>query len=259
MIIIIESKRIITRRISKLCANYPFNCAPTPRVFGCTCFVHILRPGWNKLSAKTIINSALQKRYHSYFLDTNQYFISIDVNLCLYLKRSLFYTFMQTIYLVLKCLQLTLKFLRVNTQYHSFQLPRSSINSSTRGISRMRSFMVIQQRIFMKQPPRFTAQQKSSLVCKLCCSLYSLKRFHRAEFGLYSFVVHELTIFLMQLRSKTIRESEAETLFSIGTTLWVSALIGSLCGRHSPHITGSNQYDIQSIQIFKNTSSLISD
>ncbi|RVX08874.1 Retrovirus-related Pol polyprotein from transposon RE2 [Vitis vinifera] len=55
-----------------------------PRVFGCTCFVHILTPGQDKLSAKAMKclflgYSRLQKGYRCYSLETHQYFISADV------------------------------------------------------------------------------------------------------------------------------------------------------------------------------------
>ncbi|KAJ9701816.1 hypothetical protein PVL29_006965 [Vitis rotundifolia] len=55
-----------------------------PRVFGCTCFVHILTPGQDKLSAKAMKclflgYSRLQKGYHCYSLETHRYFISANV------------------------------------------------------------------------------------------------------------------------------------------------------------------------------------
>nr|CAN60149.1 hypothetical protein VITISV_016363 [Vitis vinifera] len=55
-----------------------------PRVFGCTCFVHILTPGQDKLSAKAMKclflgYSKLQKGYRCYSLETHRYFISADV------------------------------------------------------------------------------------------------------------------------------------------------------------------------------------
>ncbi|RVX05810.1 Retrovirus-related Pol polyprotein from transposon TNT 1-94 [Vitis vinifera] len=58
-----------------------------PRVFGCTCFVHILTPGQDKLSAKAMKclflgYSRLQKGYRCYSLETHRYFISADVTFC---------------------------------------------------------------------------------------------------------------------------------------------------------------------------------
>ena len=55
-----------------------------PRVFGCTCFVHILTPGQDKLSAKAtkcifLGSSRLQKGYRCYSPQTHRYFISADV------------------------------------------------------------------------------------------------------------------------------------------------------------------------------------
>ena len=55
-----------------------------PRVFGCVCFVHILTPGQDKLSAKAtkcvfLGYSHLQRGYRCYSPDTNRYFISADV------------------------------------------------------------------------------------------------------------------------------------------------------------------------------------
>ena len=55
-----------------------------PRVFGCTCFVHILTPGQDKLSAKAtkcifLGYSRLQKGYRCYFSETHRYFLSADV------------------------------------------------------------------------------------------------------------------------------------------------------------------------------------
>ena len=56
----------------------------SPRVFGCTCFVHILTPGQDKLSAKAMKciflgYSRLQKGYRCYSLETHRYFLSADV------------------------------------------------------------------------------------------------------------------------------------------------------------------------------------
>ena len=55
-----------------------------PRVFGCTCFVHILTPGQDKLSAKAtkcifLSYSRLQKGYRCYSPQTHRYFLSADV------------------------------------------------------------------------------------------------------------------------------------------------------------------------------------
>ena len=57
---------------------------PPPRVFGCTCFVHILTPGQDKLSAKAMKciflgYSRLQKGYHCYSPQTHRYFLSANV------------------------------------------------------------------------------------------------------------------------------------------------------------------------------------
>ncbi|KAJ9671198.1 hypothetical protein PVL29_027266 [Vitis rotundifolia] len=54
------------------------------RVFGCTCFVHTLTPGQDKLSAKAtkcifLGYSRLQKGYRCYSLDTHRYFLFADV------------------------------------------------------------------------------------------------------------------------------------------------------------------------------------
>ena len=55
-----------------------------PRVFGCTCFDHILTSGQDKLSAKAtkcifLGYSRLQKGYRCYSLQTHRYFLSTDV------------------------------------------------------------------------------------------------------------------------------------------------------------------------------------
>ena len=55
-----------------------------PRVFGCTCFVHVLTPGQDKLSAKAtkcifLSYSRLQKGYRCYSPQTHRYFLSADV------------------------------------------------------------------------------------------------------------------------------------------------------------------------------------
>ena len=55
-----------------------------PRVFGCTCFVHTLTPGPDKLSAKAtkcifLEYSRLQKGYRCYSPNTHRYFLSADV------------------------------------------------------------------------------------------------------------------------------------------------------------------------------------
>jgi len=56
----------------------------SPRVFGCTCFVHDLSPGLDKLSAKAIKcvflgYSRLKKDYKCYSPTTRRYYISADV------------------------------------------------------------------------------------------------------------------------------------------------------------------------------------
>ena len=56
-----------------------------PHVFGCVCFVHILTPRQDKLSAKATkcvflgYSHLLQRGYRCYSPDTNRYFISDDV------------------------------------------------------------------------------------------------------------------------------------------------------------------------------------
>ena len=55
-----------------------------PHVFGCTCFVHILTPGQDKLFAKAtkcifLGYSRLQKGYRCYSSKTHRYFLSTDV------------------------------------------------------------------------------------------------------------------------------------------------------------------------------------
>ena len=55
-----------------------------PRVFSCTCFVHILTPRQDKLSAKAtkcIFSgySRLQKDYRCYSPETHRYFFSVDI------------------------------------------------------------------------------------------------------------------------------------------------------------------------------------
>ena len=55
-----------------------------PRVFVCVCYVHILTPGQDKLSAKAtkcvfLGYSRLQRGYRCYSSNTNHYFISADV------------------------------------------------------------------------------------------------------------------------------------------------------------------------------------
>ena len=66
-----------------LLPNQPLFCLP-PRVFGCVCFVHILPPEQDKLSAKVtkcvfLGYSRLQKGYRCYSPDINCYFITVDV------------------------------------------------------------------------------------------------------------------------------------------------------------------------------------
>ena len=55
-----------------------------PRVFGCTCFVHSLAPGQDKLSVKAtkcifLGYSQLQKGYRCHSPHTHRYFLSADV------------------------------------------------------------------------------------------------------------------------------------------------------------------------------------
>ena len=68
---------------SLLFPNQPLFCLPS-HVFECTCFVHILTPGQDKLSAKAtrcifLGYSRLQRGYHCYSPDTHRYFVSVDV------------------------------------------------------------------------------------------------------------------------------------------------------------------------------------
>ena len=68
---------------SLLFPNQPLFCLP-PRVFRCTCFVHILTSGQGKLSAKAtkcifLGYSRLQRGYHCYSPDTHRYFVSTNV------------------------------------------------------------------------------------------------------------------------------------------------------------------------------------
>ena len=67
---------------SVLLPNQPLFCIP-PHVFCCICFVHILTPGQDKLSAKPrsvfLGYSRLQSGYRYYSPYINRYFISIDV------------------------------------------------------------------------------------------------------------------------------------------------------------------------------------
>ena len=65
-----------------------------PRVFGCTCFVHILTPGHDKLSAKAakcifLGYSQLQEGYRCYSPQTHRYFLSADVT---FFKDSPFFS-----------------------------------------------------------------------------------------------------------------------------------------------------------------------
>ena len=68
---------------SVLLPNQPLFCL-LPRVFCCVCFVHILTPRQDKLSAKAMKcvflgYSRLQRGYRCYSLNINRYFISVDV------------------------------------------------------------------------------------------------------------------------------------------------------------------------------------
>ena len=67
---------------SILFPNQPLICL-LPCVFGCVCFVHILTPGQDKLSAKAMKYvflgySWLQRGYRCYSPYTHRYFISVD-------------------------------------------------------------------------------------------------------------------------------------------------------------------------------------
>ncbi|RVW33080.1 Retrovirus-related Pol polyprotein from transposon RE1 [Vitis vinifera] len=81
---LVETARtILLHNSSLLLPDQPLYFLP-PRVFGCTCFVHILTPGQDKLSAKAMKclflgYSRLQKGYRCYSLETHRYFISADV------------------------------------------------------------------------------------------------------------------------------------------------------------------------------------
>ena len=85
---------------SLLFPNQPLFCLP-PHVFGCTCFVHLLTPGQDKLSAKAakcifLGYSRLQHRYRCYSLDTHRYFVSTDVTFFLTFLYFLYPTAFQS-------------------------------------------------------------------------------------------------------------------------------------------------------------------
>ena len=68
---------------SVMLPNQPLSCLP-PRVFGCFCFVHILTPGQDKLSAKNtkcvfLGYSRLQRGYQCYSPNINCYYIFVNV------------------------------------------------------------------------------------------------------------------------------------------------------------------------------------
>ena len=68
---------------SLLCPDQPLYFLP-PLVFGCTCFVHILTPGQDKLSSKAtkcifLSYSRLQKGYRCYSPQTHRCFLSTYV------------------------------------------------------------------------------------------------------------------------------------------------------------------------------------
>ena len=68
---------------SILFPNQPLFCLPS-RVFDCVCFVHILTPGQDKLSAKPtkcvfLDYSRLQQGYRCYSSNTHRYFVSVDI------------------------------------------------------------------------------------------------------------------------------------------------------------------------------------
>ena len=77
-----------------LLPNQPLFCLP-PRIFGCVCFVHILTPGQDKLSAKAtkcvfLGYSRLQRGYRCYSPDINRYFISVDIT---FFENSSFFSY----------------------------------------------------------------------------------------------------------------------------------------------------------------------
>ena len=82
-----------------------------PRVFCCTCFVHILTPGQDKLSTKAtkcifLGYSRLQKGYRCYSSETHRYFLSADVT---FFKNSPFFSISESL-LVSKVLPLPIIF-----------------------------------------------------------------------------------------------------------------------------------------------------
>ena len=83
---------------SLLFVDQPLYFLP-PRVFSCTCFVHILNPGQDKLSAKAtkcifLGFFRLQKGYRCYYPQTHRYFLSADVT---FFEDSLFFSSSQSL------------------------------------------------------------------------------------------------------------------------------------------------------------------
>ena len=78
----------------------------------------------------------------------------------------------------------------------------------------------LENEVYMEQLPGFVAQRESGLVCKLCCSLYGLKRFTQAWFSWFSLVV------LVWYDSKHNRPF----CFLSSYLYWTMHLLDCLCG-----------------------------
>ena len=93
------------------------------------------------------------------------------------------------------------------------------------------------EEVYMEQPPGFVAQWESGLVCKLCRSLYGLKRSPRTWFNRFSSVVQEFG--MIQCAAD---HSGFYHHLSTGQCIYLIVYVGDII------ITGSDQDGIQKLK-----------
>ncbi|RVW53096.1 Retrovirus-related Pol polyprotein from transposon TNT 1-94 [Vitis vinifera] len=196
-----------------------------PHVFGCTCFVHTLTPGQDKLSTKAtkcifLGYSRLQKGYRCYSLDTHRYILSFDVT---FFEDSPFFSSSESLPIskvyhrqhravapplssteVLDDSPLVQSISPTPTLSSIDHLPIAlrkvgcrwvyTVKVCPDGQLDIKNALLhgeLLEEVYMEQSPGFVAQGESSLACKLRRSLYGLKQSPRAWSGHFSSVVQE--------------------------------------------------------------------
>ncbi|RVX04676.1 Pentatricopeptide repeat-containing protein, chloroplastic [Vitis vinifera] len=227
---LVETARTILLHNSSLLLfpDQPLYFLP-PRVFGCTCFVHILTPGQDKLSAKamkfiivalvSLLLSLLLRHLLTHFLSLRLPAPALPSpdDLPIAIRKGTRSTRnLHPIYNFLSYHRLSLPYSAFVSAISSVSLPKSTHEALSHlvkvgpdgQVDRLKARLVakgytqldiknaflhgdLAEEVYMEQPLGFVAQGESGLVCRLRRSLYGLKQSPRAWFDRFSSVVQE--------------------------------------------------------------------